>query len=56
LNKWFSIDKIFSFVCTRFLFPIRSGTSGLRQNRRQKVFNRGALRFFRGAWTFVQGA
>jgi len=24
------------------------------QNRRQKVFDRGALRFFRGVWTFVQ--
>jgi len=25
------------------------------QNRRQKVFNRGVLRFFRGVWRFVQG-
>jgi len=26
-----------------------------RQNRRQKVFNRGALRLCWRAWTFVQG-
>jgi len=38
----------------RSKFIVRSKFS-CSQNRRQKVFNRGALRFFRGAYTFVQG-